>query len=304
MLWIIISIIAYFLFAVVSLIDEILLSDRIIKPKLYAFYAGILSSLVLFLLFFDSTIPSLSYFLIAFTSGILWMIAVISYFECLKRYEVSRVVPAIGAFLPIFTLGLSYLFSYFSGIDFTSFNLLKIIAFVALVSGGILIVLEKNKKISKQSLKLTTFTALLLSLSFFTAKIFYLNYSFISGLIWIRLGWIIGAIFLLVFPDVRSNIFKKRKTKKFSFLKLFFSGQTIGALAGILQNWAIYLAPIIYLSFVNALEGIKYVFVLIFVLIFARFYPKLSFEKFTKRIVVQKVLAIILIITGLVLLTL
>ena len=129
MLWIIVSIIAYFLFAIVSLIDEILLSDRIIKPKVYAFYAGILSSLVLFLLFFDSTIPSLSYILIALISGILWMLAIISFFESLKRYELSRVVPAIGAFLPVFTLGLSYVFSYFAGIDFASFNLLKIVAF-------------------------------------------------------------------------------------------------------------------------------------------------------------------------------
>jgi len=304
MLWIIISIIAYFLFAVVSLIDEILLSDRIIKPKLYAFYAGILSSLVLFLLFFDSTIPSPSYLFVAFISGILWMVALICYFESLKRYEVSRVVPAIGAFLPIFTLGLSYIFSCFTGIDFASFNLLKIIAFIALVLGGVLIIFEKNKKISRESLKLTILTSLLFALSFFTAKIFYLNYSFISGLIWIRLGWIISAIFLLVFPDVRKNIFKKRKHKKLNFLKLFFSGQTLGALAGVLQNWAIYLAPIIYLSFVNALEGIKYVFILIFVLIFAHFYPKLSFEKLTKKIVIQKALAVILIIIGLILLTL
>jgi len=304
MLWIIVSIIAYFLFAVVSLIDETLLSDRIIKPKVYAFYGGILSSLVLFLLFFDSTIPSLSYILIALTSGILWMIAVISYFECLKKYELSRVVPAIGAFLPVFTLGLSYLFSYFAGIDFASFNLLKIIAFVLLVLGGILIVLEKNKKTSKGSLKLIILTALLFALSFFTAKIFYLNYSFISGLIWIRVGWIISAFALLIFPDVRKNIFKKRKTKKLNFSKLFFSAQIIGALAGILQNLAIYLAPIIYLSFVNALEGIKYVFVLIFVLILARFYPRFSFEKFTRQIIIQKLGAVVLIILGLILLSL
>jgi len=284
-----------------SLIDETLLSDRAIKPKVYAFYAGILSSLVLFLLFFDSTIPSLPYLIIALISGALWMTALIGFFESLKRYELSRVVPAIGAFLPVFTLGLSYLYK---GSDFTGFSILKIISFILLLFGGVLIVLEKNKKISRQSLKLTALTALLFALSFFTAKIFYLNYSFISGLIWIRFGWILSAIALLIFPDVRKNIFKKRKNKKINFLKLFFSAQIIGVMAGVLQNFAIYLAPIIYLSFVNALEGIKYVFVLIFVLILARFYPRFSFEKITRKIIIQKAFAVILIIAGLILLTL
>jgi len=301
MLWLTISIISYFLFAIVSLIDETLLSDRAIKPKVYAFYAGILSSLVLFLLFFDSTIPSLPYLIIALISGALWMTALIGFFESLKRYELSRVVPAIGAFLPVFTLGLSYLYK---GSDFTGFSILKIISFILLLFGGVLIVLEKNKKISRQSLKLTALTALLFALSFFTAKIFYLNYSFISGLIWIRFGWILSAIALLIFPDVRKNIFKKRKNKKINFLKLFFSAQIIGVMAGVLQNFAIYLAPIIYLSFVNALEGIKYVFVLIFVLILARFYPRFSFEKITRKIIIQKAFAVILIIAGLILLTL
>ncbi len=299
MFWVILAISAYFLFAVVSVIDETLLSSRTIKPKLYAFYSGILSTVVLFLLFFDSTIPDLKYFLLALLSGILWLCAIIGLYESLKRYELSRVVSAIGAFLPLFTLGLSFLYTGTLNLSF-----LKIASFVLLVLGGVLIVFEKNKKITTQSLKLTIFTALLFALSFFTAKIFYLKYSFITGLVWIRVGWIISALFLLFFPDVRRNVFKKKKTERIRFVPWFFAGQATGAAAGILQNLAIYFAPLMYLSFVNALEGIKYVFTLFLVLLLARFIPKISYEKLSRAAVIQKAVAVMFIIIGLILLSL
>jgi len=299
MLWVIFAIIAYFLFAVSSVIDETLLSDEVIKPKVYAFYIGMLSSLVLFLLFFDSTIPSLYYILIALLSGFLWIAGVMGFFEALKRYELSRVVPAIGAFLPLFTLILS---SFYAGS--IGLSALKIISFALLVLGGILIVLERSKRITRQSLKLTSLTALLFALAFFTAKLFYLEYSFLPGFIWMRAGALIFALFLLFFSDVRKSIFKKRKSKKVKFAPLFFTGQGLGAIAGLLQNLAIYFAPLAYLSFVNALEGIKYVFILILVLVLARFVPKLSFEKLTKEVIIQKTVAVSLIILGLILLAL
>jgi len=299
MLWIILSISAYFLFAVVSVIDETLLSSRTIKPKLYAFYAGLLSTIVLFLLFFDSTIPNFRYLLIALLSGILWLSAIISLYESLRRYELSRVISSVGAFLPLFTLFFTFL--YTRSFDF---SFLRIASFVLLVSGGVLIVFEKNKKITKQSLGLTVLTALLFGLSFFTAKIFYLQHSFITGLIWIRVGWIVSALFLLFFTDVRKSVFKKRISKKIKFIPWFFTGQITGAMAGVLQNLAIYFAPLMYLSFVNALEGIKYVFTLLIVLILAHFIPKISYEKLSKAIVVQKTVAVIFIILGLILLSL
>ncbi len=153
-------------------------------------------------------------------------------------------------------------------------------------------------------------TAFLFALSFTTTKIVFLEQPFISGLIWLRIGGILAALSFIFFKEVREELFEKIKIKKkkalFENPKLavvFLLNQVVGAGAGILQSLAIYLAPIMYLAFINAMEGVRYVFILVFTIILSYKMPRILSEKITKPILFKKVLAIILIIIGLVILS-
>jgi len=71
----------------------------------------------------------------------------------------------------------------------------------------------------------------------------------------------------------------------------------VGAGAFILQNWAIALAGLAYLSIINALQGVQYVFLFILTGLILK-------EGLSKKVILQKFFAIILIGIGLVFLAL
>jgi len=325
-LWLIFTIFAYFLLALGAIIDKVLLAGPMPNPKVYAFYVGLLGILVLALAPFGFEVPELTVIGMAFLSGGLWIFALFALYEALRRYEVSRVIPAIGGIMPVFTLVLSYFFAWQAGGTVENFNFLKIVSFVFLITGSVLITLEKKKKIAiKENIQLSALAAFLFSLSFVTAKLVYLQQPFVSGLIWIRISGFVVALFFLFFKEVRNELFQKRrmfqkKIKREHFLKqpqakiavlkwtkpkviaLFLFNQLMAAGAGVLQNLAVYLAPIFYLAFINALEGTRYVFLLALTIVISFKFPQVLSEKITRRILFQKTLAVFLIISGLLIL--
>lgn len=288
--WLIVIILAYFLFAFVSLGDKYLLKGPP-NPKTYTFYVGVLGILILLLApFIGFFVPSAFEILLCLLAGAIYVFAILATFEGLEKFEASRIIPAIGGFLPIFTLALTY---FFSG------ELGGISAFIPLVLGSILISWEPSARVSLKSLQISIIAALFFSLAFVLSKYVYLILPFWNGFIWIRIGAFLTVLCFIFFKDVRDEIF----TKKSDFNKktgvLFIFNQGIGAGAFILQNWAISLAPLVYLSMINALQGIQYIFLFILSLLFYKFLK----EKVSKRIIFQKILAIILIGLGIILLT-
>jgi drug/metabolite transporter (DMT)-like permease len=304
MLWLILTIFAYLLLAISALADEALLTGKLLKPKVFAFYVGILSILFVVLIPFGFLVPDIEIIALALLSGFLFIFALLSLYESLRLFEVSRVIPAIGGIMPIFTLGLTFLFIENS---IQSFNLKIILSFLLLLLGSILITYSNKKAFFSKSFFLSILTAFLFSLSFFTAKLVYLELDFLPAFIWIKFGSFLTGLFLLSSKEVRKEILKKRKkslVKRKKTALIFFIGQSLGGLALILQNIAIYLVPPLFLAFVNALEGIRYVFLLILVWIFYSKMPNFLEERPTKAKIIQKVFSIFLIIIGILLLTL
>jgi hypothetical protein len=101
---------------------------------------------------------------------------------------------------------------------------------------------------------------------------------------------------------VKEEIFKKKVSFKKKTLGIFVSNQALGGGANILQNWAIALAPLSYVAFVNALQGIQHVFLLIFAVFLSFKFPHILKEEFSGKILFQKIFAILLIGVGLALL--
>lgn len=297
MIWLTVIIFAYLIFAVTSLIDNYLLAGPP-NPKSYSFYIGVLGISVLVLApFVDLSIPAKPQLLLALLTGVIYILALFWFFMGLEHFEPSRIVPAIGGMLPLFTFTLVYFFSRGEAV----LGVKELFAFALLILGSFLITFER-KKISFQSLKISIMAAFLFALVFVLSKYVYLEQPFWSGFIWMRIGGFLAALCFLLTKAVREEIF----LKKFTFQKktgtLFLFNQGMGAGGFILQNFAIALAGLAFLPFLNALQGIQYVFLFLIIIFLARKFPRIVEEKLTQKNVLQKVISIALIGLGLIIL--
>ena len=292
MSWLLVTIIAYFLFAISALGDKYLLAGAP-EPKVYSFYVGVLGGLILILTpFVGFYLPGTYELILCLFTGVIYLVAIFSIFQGLEDFEASRVIPAIGGFLPFFTFLFIYVFS--NGKEILGIK--EIVALIFLIIGSILISYNSEKKFPFKSLKISALAALFLSLMFVLSKYVYLMLPFWTGFIWIRVGVLLSALFFLFSKVVRKDVFTKKSTFNKKTSIIFVINQGFGAGGAMLQGWGIALAPLAFLSVINALQGIQYVFLFIFTLIFF----KVLKEKISRKIIIQKLIAIGFIVSGLI----
>ena len=302
MSWLVITISAYFILAGAFLVDKYLLTSSIPNPKIYAFYVGLLGVASLLLVpVFGLYIPEPFQLISALLAGAVFIYALSWFYKTLKIFEASRAVPAVGGLTPIFTFLLIYVASFGK----ETFSLSELMAFVLLILGSVFINLRKDRLITIESFKYSILSAFLFSLAFVLTKYAYLGQPFWNGFIWRALGGFIAAIlFYLVFPEVRKDAFKGEKTMSRKTKIIFFLNQAGGTGASILQNWAIFLAPLASVPLIQALNGTQYVFILLFAVILSLKFPQFLKEEISGGILAQKIIAMILIAGGLAILAL
>ncbi|HUW71711.1 MAG TPA: hypothetical protein VMV66_00735 [Candidatus Humimicrobiaceae bacterium] len=298
--WLIITVLAYFFLAVVSLFDRYFLVGPVPNPKTYTFYVGILWFFLSLVFLPFITFPENNLLLLGLAAGLIRIIAVFFLTKSIVESEISRVVPAIGGLLPIFSFFLFFLFLPQNEL----LNFAQILAFILLLSGSILISLKKFSFnfFSFKTLKYPILAAFLFALNFFLMKNLFLKVSFFSGFFLILLGGGLGVIVFLIFPRDRKIILSQKFVQRISML--FILGQVFGGLGVIFQQYAIFLAKPYQVPLINALEGIRYVFLLVFVFILSILNPRLLKEELVDKTLLQKIIAILLIGGGLALLTL
>jgi len=296
--WLLIAIIAHFIFALVFIIDKFLVSKTVLQPITYAFYGGFLQILVLVLIPFGFVIPPLNQIIISFIAGALFTFAVLSLYQSLQTDEVSKIVPMVGGAVPLFT----FILTYFLLGERLSFN--QLTAFFLLVLGGVIIVWPRKKNLAAEpanaslikQLSLALLAALFFAGSFVLTKFIFNYQSFINGLIWTRLGGFLGAGLLILWPGNWRIIFKTSKKVKLKLGGLFASNKVLSALAFILLNYAIFLGSV---TLVNSLQGVQYVFLLIIALFLSKKFPQIIKEQVSQRMILQKIIAILFIGLGL-----
>ncbi|MBI2636979.1 MAG: DMT family transporter [Parcubacteria group bacterium] len=289
--WVMVVLAGHFLNALTFLMDKFLLSSkRIPSPFVYAFFIGALGILALALIPFGVVVPSTSEIVRALVAGAIFILALVFFFAGLKENEASRVVPLTGGFVPAFTFVLAY---FFLG---ERLGQTEILAFAALVLGGVLITLERKGKGSVKGYAYAVIAAFLFAVSFVITKQVYLEQSFISGFVWSRIGGFLAALSFLLIPSARYGIFHQPKQKGTGTTAvLFFTGQAAGAFGFVLVNYAISLASV---SLVNAMQGVQYAFLLIMVILLSKKFPRVLSERLTRGVLVQKITAIVLISVG------
>jgi drug/metabolite transporter (DMT)-like permease len=293
-LWLIVTIFAYFFFALSSLGDKLVLAGPP-KASTYTFYVGLLSVLVVVLIpFANLNIPkSETIFWIVLTS-VVHLIGIYMMFLAVEKFEVSKVITTIGATQPVFIFGLTWIF--FGAQEMNAINML---AFALLLLGSIIISLESRREKLNGYLKIVLISSVMFSLDYVFQKKLFLDQTFLQGLIWMRLTLFVLALVFLFSKKTRDGIFFRRKEKIDKTTSIIFlSAQGAGGLANVLQSLAIFLVPIYFLPIVNSLRGIQYVFLFLMTLFFTLFLPKILKEKISKQIIAQKIVSTILIGIG------
>ncbi|MCD6178159.1 hypothetical protein J7K03_02835 [bacterium] len=327
-MWLILAILAYFFLALSAFFDKYILGGGLPSPKIYCFFAGVISVSALgiiplgvllslgpfpalskifpdgFALFF---IPAPELILLSFFAGISFLSGLLIYYKGVYKFEVSRIAPAVGAGVPIFTLLLVWIFTFFPFLNEFQYRALiarEYFALVFLVGGSVILSIHREKLATFQSIKISAIASLLFSLSFVLTKLVYSFLPFWTGFIWIRVGVFLGALSLLVYPEVRGSIKKPAKGFAKRVALPFLFAKASGAIGGVLQNGAIFLAPLVFLPIINALSGIQYVFLMILATLFFFKFPEILKEEVSKKVLVQKTIAVWLIVAGLFLLSL
>jgi drug/metabolite transporter (DMT)-like permease len=311
MAWISLAVVSYLMLAIVNIGDKVVVDKLLKSGQVYAFVVGVLSALVFVLAPWFLEWPGIFLFLINLLAGAFFIFALWSMFEALKAGEASRVVVVVGSIVPIFSLIFSVLifkesfsFSQWMGLLFLLAGMV-VMSFITSRRKKWPTFLRRLQKVfygeyNKRWIFLAILAAFLYSLFFISTKYAYNHQPFWSSFIWIRLGGLIVVFLFLLDRDTRKEIRKKFRAKPHKSTKLKKSfvlfNQVLGSLAFILQNYAVYLGPV---ALINALQGVQYAFLLLIGIFSTIFFPKILKEDISKKVLIKKVLAIILVAIGL-----
>ncbi len=293
--YLIIAIIAYSLYAINGVIDKFLLSKAVRSPAVYAFYIGVTGPLTFVLAPFGLKFLSFPNLLIAILGGASFIWALFFLYRATQQTSISRILPIEGGLVPVFTLGFAYFILGERLLDS------QLLAFIFLVVGAVIISLRQDKTgWHAKAFGNAVIAASLFALSFVLTKYTYDNSNFISGLVWTRLGFFVVALTFLIPKSVRHGIFNAPKQTTKGNIYLYYGARVTGMLSGFLQNYAISLGSV---TIVNAMQGTQYALLLIGTIMLSKYYPQILKEKINRRVLAQKILAILLITIGLVFLT-
>lgn len=292
MTWIILTITAQVIFAIVVLVDRFMVSTPAInKPVVYAFYNNILLLIMVGLLPFGVVLrPTPRVLELSFLGGIAWAFSIFFLYRALKISEASDVSPVFAAVSAIAAFGLGFIFS----LGRLTGNFLA--GFVLLIIGTL--VMSCLRFTRKSLLYVCLGGGLYAIFSIFLKEIFNQT-TFWNGLFWMGMGGAAGALLFLLLPSNRVDIRGNLKQSSAGVKTAVVLNKVMAGLASFFIIYAIKLGNV---SVINALSGVQFVFLILFALIFSRKLPEYFRETTRGRAVLQKTIATAIIVAGLALL--
>jgi uncharacterized membrane protein len=310
MSWLLLATAGQFLNAVVAILDKYIVSDEKVMPRpfVYAFYSCLLtSSWVLvfavsfipgmaafgFPSFADVQKPSIQVTAMAFLAAYTFFMALVSMFEALKHSDASDVMPAIGGISTLSAFGMSYLFFEIPLAPHFVWGVLL------LATGTFL--LSHVRLAHNISVVLHVFHAgLFFALHYIVMKGLFEETSFADGFFWSRICFVLFALSLLLVPTYYEKVVSQTKstTKKGGLLIIITK-----VLAGIAAFMILKATDQGDVAVVQALDGLKFVFIILLSLIVGRWTPKTAGEnEFDFKTLIRKSFYIAIIALGFVVL--
>ena len=177
-------------------------------------------------------------------------------------------------------------------------NVIQFLAFIFLVSGGVLVFLKRrnNFQLDLRSVFLTIGSAIGIAIGLVLAGETFRLQGFFSGFFWISIGYLFASLIIFLWPKQKQKILAINTYAEKRSAFLFFSDKTFSILGSGLVKFAI---SLVSATLVNAFEGLRQFFVLILAAAISFWRPDILKEELKGIVLWQKVIAAILVGTGL-----
>lgn len=299
--WILIVILGNLFAAVSSIISKIAISGSVSKPvnpTVYAFYSGlggfvVFFAALIFNIWFNFLKIGFEEAIIGIISGIFLIFGLWPFYMAMYRSEASRVMTLFVGSMPLFTLLIKY---FFVG---ERLGVGQLIAFIFLVSGGVLIFFKKRDHLRLDfiSVCLTLGSALGIAAGLVLAGEVFKLQGFFSGFFWISIGYLLSSLIIFLWPGQKQKILAINTYAEKRSAFLFFSDKAFSILGSGLVKFAI---SLVSATLVNAFEGLRQFFVLILAGTISFWRPDILKEELKGIVLWQKIIAAILVGIGLV----
>jgi drug/metabolite transporter (DMT)-like permease len=300
MQWFFIALVAPFLWALVNLADKYLVTRFSHKEEerssgglvLFSSLIGIIISFLIWVFMPDVFFISAMDKLLLFVSGILTVVWIILYLFTLEIEETSAVVPWFLS-VPIFGYILGF---FFLGETLTFF---QFVGSGIIFLGLILISFDFNK--AKNNFKhKPVFYMLSASIAIAVSGIIF-KYVTVENNFWVSSFWeylglgVAGLFIFLFVPHYRESFLHMNRTGGRTIFIVNIVSELMTITGNLLTNFALLLAPVAMVFLVGSFQpGI----VLLLTIFTTKFFPDIAQENLTKKILLPKIIAIIIMFIG------
>lgn len=302
--WFLLAFGAPFLWAIVNIADNYLVSKYSQKEKerssgglvLFSSLIGIF--IALFIGIFTPNILSVIFYdkILLMSAGGLSIAWIILYLYAIEIEEISVIVPWFLT-IPIFGYILGYIFLG------ETLSLKQIIGSVVILLGLVLISIDFFSL--KRSIKKRTVIYILLASIIVAISGIIFKYVTIEGNFWVSSFWeycglgLVGLILYVFIPKYRNEFMymHNRGGKKIFAVNVISELMTVSG--NLMTNFALLLAPV---SMVYLVGSFQPAIVLFFSIIGTKFFPHIINENISKKVLFQKAIAILVMIAGSILL--
>jgi len=308
MAWILVATLGQFLNAIVAFLDKYIVTDERAMPRpfVYAFYSCLLTGgwVIIFILGSipglgaigiphpaNIELPSIQVVSMAFLTGYTFFMALVSMYTALQKSEAANVLPVIGAVSAVATFGMNY---FFLGVTLTS----NVMFGIVILSLGTLLVAQTLPKI--ETVIHVVHSGLFFALHYITMKGLFLETSFDDGFFWSRLGFVLFALSLLLVPAYYHKIAERTSSISITTVALVVATKIIAGVAAFLLLKATDWGDV---AVVQALDGLKFVFILLITFFFGALLPDSAVEHTAKpKEVIRQFTYVAVIVVGYILL--
>lgn len=279
MSWIFLATSAQFINAIVAVADKYLVTDerQMPRPFVYAFYTCLVTAFWLVIYFFgfipglaelgvpsfyNIKVPTLEVVSLAFFSAYTFFIAIVSLYGTLKRADTSDVMPVIGAISAVASFALTY---FFWDISYSH----NFIWGILLLATGTFAV--SSMRFSTNIALAAIHSGLFFALHYLAMKGLFQMTNFDDGFFWSRIALILFALSWLLVPNYLELIREQSKKTSRRTGLLVFGNKILAGVAAFMilkaTDWG-------DVAVVQALDGVKFVFILLVTLFLGRWLPE------------------------------
>jgi len=294
--WVLYSIIAVLIWSVVNIVDKHVLTKHVKSPFLPLMILGIIGIIASVFVYFFLGFKSLSSIniLLALLAGVFYALMSFLYYEAVQLEEISRIIPLFNLSM-IFTLVIATIFLN------EVFTLIKYVGIFLLFIGSILVSIKKITIIKfGKAFWLLVLSSFFLSFNQVITKYLLGFTDYWTVFSWTRIGVFIFLIplFVIYLPKISELITPKKSAGK--IIGIISANEFVNIFGVISFTIA---ASYGFISLVNALTSTQPLVVLIIAVLLSIFYPKIIKEEIDKSTLIQKTIAIICIIIGVILIS-